>query len=335
MKACIRKNLELRTDVVVPTCSNLDIRVKVKAAALNPVDYKVGWPIFGPICSSDFAGIVDEVGPGVTDYKVGDEVYGVAGGSLAEYALTSTNRISSKPTTLTFGEAAALPVAYLTSVQAFTKYGGLKSGGRVLIIGASGGCGVAGIQVAKALGAKDIVGVCSGRNVDFVKSVGATEVVDYTKHNVLEHFKGEDGNVKESDKFDVIYDAATGSGGGEDYLALSRPLLREASAENQHGQYVAINGNGFRWLRSYTIGLPRNEHLFFMNPSPDDFKTLSALIDEQKTVTESPIANFKPIIARTFSLTQDDVTEAFELLKSRRTVGKIVFDMEESNDTLE
>ena len=72
-----------------------------------------------------------------------------------------------------------------------------------------------------------------------------------------------------------------------------------------------------------------------MNPSPDDFKTLSALIDEQKTVTESPIANFKPIIARTFSLTQDDVTEAFELLKSRRTVGKIVFDMEESNDTME
>ena len=236
MKVVLRKNLVFKNDYRSPKLSNTTVLVKIKATALNPVDYKFGWPLFGPVICTDFSGVIEEVGADVTGLSVGDEVYGWGDGALAEYIVVPPNTVSLKPSCLTFAEAAALPVVYLTGLQAYLNYGGLKEGGRVLIIGASGGTGIAGIQLAKALGASDIVGVCSGRNEELVKSLGATEVIDYTKHNLLDYFKEEDGSVAESKKFDVVYDVATGSGGGEDYLALSRPLLREATDGTQHGQ---------------------------------------------------------------------------------------------------
>ena len=136
-----------------------------------------------------------------------------------------------------------MPCVYRTGLQSLRDYGKMKEGSRVLIIGAGGGCGLAGLQVARALGAKDIVGVCSGRNEALVREQGATEVVDYTKADVLEHYSDQEGKVVEENKFDVVYDCASGSGGGENYKEKSIALLKD------EGQYVAINGSLMMWLR--------------------------------------------------------------------------------------
>ena len=234
MRAVLRKTLTLKTDYKVPECSSSNLRVQIKAAAINPVDYKLGWPIFGPISGLDFAGVVDQVGQNVKDFKVGDEVYGMADGSLADYAVVRPDKISHKPKSLTFPEAAALPVAYLTSYQALRVNGSLE-GRKVIVIGASGGCGIAGVQLAKLMGASKIYGVCSGKNADLVKSLGVDEVIDYTKQNLLEYFKVASDDLSDEDKIDLIYDTATGSGGGEDYLAQSKPLLFVGTNSKKNG----------------------------------------------------------------------------------------------------
>jgi NADPH:quinone reductase-like Zn-dependent oxidoreductase len=141
-----------------------------------------------------------------------------------------------------------------------------------------------------------------------VREHGAAEVVDYTKENLLEHFK----DAEDSSKFDVIYDAATGSGAGEDYKAQSLQLLR--SAGERHGQYVAINGAAGMWLRHFTIGQKKDQHLVLMDVNTADLEHLATL-------------DLKPVIARQLPLSAEAVKEGFELLRSRRAVGKIVFDM--------
>ncbi len=120
-----------------------------------------------------------------------------------------------KPVTATFAQAAAMPTAYLTGLQGLRDKGGLKAGDKVLVIGASGGCGLAGISLAKHLGAKEIVAVCSGKNKAVVRERGATKVVDYTTEDL--------GNASDLPKnsFDLVYDTASGSGAGEDYMPLS------------------------------------------------------------------------------------------------------------------
>ena len=140
-------------------------------------------------------------------------------GSLAQCAVASQDEIAKKSSKLSFPEAAALPVTYLTSLQSLRDYGKLTEGGRLLVIGASGGCGISSLQLAKVLKASDIVGVCSGKNEAIVRENGATDVIDYTKTDIIAHFKGEEKEKTIPDvcKFDVVYDAATGSGAGEDY----------------------------------------------------------------------------------------------------------------------
>merc|ERR1712002_264104 len=130
-------------------------------------------------------------------------------GSLAEITVAKSDEIAAKPSSITFTEAAAMPVTFLTSLQALRDYGKVEKNDRVLVIGASGGCGISAVQLARVLGAGDIVGVCSGRNAEFVKSMGATHVVDYTKEDIVSYCQGEDGAIEESMKFDVVYDAAT------------------------------------------------------------------------------------------------------------------------------
>jgi len=296
-----------------PSCGSNEVLIHVKAGAINPVDYKLG-RLLGPVVGLDVAGVVDQVGDKVTSFKVGDEVYGTVSGSLADYVSAKPETLGLKPSSISFVEAAAMPVAYMTGLQSIRDYGGLKEGGRILIVGASGGCGLAGLQVARALGAGHIVGVCSGKNEALVKQHGAHEVIDYTKGDILDHF----GDVDEALKFDVVYDAATGSGGGEDYKSKSEKILCNKTEEKQHGQYVAINGAPTMWLRTFTIGQKKNEHLMMMNINTADLDILSGLVDEGK---------LKPVIAENLSLTDEDVKKGFELQKSRRAVGKIVFDM--------
>lgn len=333
MRAVIREwgNLVFKSAYAIPSHGNKDVLVRIHAAAINPVDYKAPKIILGPIAGLDFSGVVESVGTSVTQFNKGDEVYGKVKGSLADYAVANPDEIAIKPKSISFAEAAAMPVTYLTSLQALRDYGGLKENGRVLVIGASGGCGIAALQLAKSMGAGHIAAVCSGKNSELVKSHGADEVIDYTKHNVVNYYRGntEDGEIPNAQKFDVIYDAASNSGAGEDYRPCSAQLLcqDDKEANKKHGQYVAINGGIDMWLRLFTIGQKKNHHLFLTNTNTADLNTLSNLTDNGWNGKDGGQNKLSPIIAKLFSFSAENVEKAFELLKSRRVVGKIVFDM--------
>ena len=332
MKAAVisRGNISFKSDYKKPKCGADNILVRIKAAGINPVDYKVGWPIKGPVTGIDFAGVVEEKGEKVGDeFKVGDEVYGgTFNGSLAEYAITPLVGVAHKPKSISFVEAAAMCTTYMTSLQSLRNFGKLCKDDRVLVIGASGGCGTAGIQVAKSMGAKDIVGVCSGKNEEFVKSLGATDVIDYTKQTIKDYCLNESGAINPELQFDVIYDAATNSGGGEDYKNISIELLKPATADKKHGQYVAINGSRDMWIRMYTIGFKANQHMMLTKQNPEDLKHLTKLVDDGWTNSEGVQEFLKPVIAEELPFTAEAVEKGFDLLKSRRAKGKIVFKMD-------
>jgi len=314
--------------VTVPAPRRGQILVKVRAAAINPVDYKLpryahwlGKPtasteiylnrlMGGLVAGFDFSGVVEEIGSGVEQFSVGQAVYGTCKGSLAEFAVAEVDNVAGVPSEVGWEQAAALPVAYLTSLQSLRDYGKLAAGARLLVLGASGGCGLAALQLARHTGAATIVAVCSGRNAEVVREHGATEVVDYTEQDILARYQDGDGNVKEEDKFDVVYDAATASGAGEDYRGRALKLLRPA------GQYVAINGSPGMWLRTFTIGHSQGQHLVLMKSNTADLQLLAGLLGK---------GEIKPVLAKTLPFTKEAVQEGFELLQSRRTVGKITF----------
>ncbi|EGZ12574.1 hypothetical protein PHYSODRAFT_516119 [Phytophthora sojae] len=172
-----------------------ELRVKIFSAAVNPVDYKL--VTYGPHIlphaptaenpfrvGFDMAGKVVEVGSHVKDYKVGDEIFAMPGfvsfGTFGEYINIETKYVAPKPSSMSWNEAAGVPLAGQTSWQALVTYGKLQKGQRVLILGGSSGTGVFGIQIAKALGA-EVITTCSHRNVELVKSLGADQIIDYTK----------------------------------------------------------------------------------------------------------------------------------------------------------
>jgi NADPH:quinone reductase-like Zn-dependent oxidoreductase len=186
--------LELRT-VETPLPGEGQVRVRVHAASVNPADWHLirGEPALvrliagvrapkDPRVGGDFAGAVEAVGPGVTGFAVGDEVFGVAVGSFGELALAKVARIAPKPERLTFAQAACLPIAGCTALQALCDHAHLDEGDRLLVIGAAGGVGSLAVQIAKARGA-EVTGVCSTPNIDFVRSLGADVVVDYTRNH--------------------------------------------------------------------------------------------------------------------------------------------------------
>ena len=163
--------------------------------------------------------------------------------------------------------------------------------------------------------------VCSERNVELVKSLGATEVVDYTKTTLAESLTV-GGVVTEEKKFDLIYDCATNSGGGENYYTISKGLLK--STAERHGQYVAINGSPGFWLRAMTGLMCRpNEHLFTMQKNTKEFTELASIMDG-----EGGNEPLKPIIQDELPFNEASLKEGFDKLKTRRAVGKIVFNMD-------
>jgi NADPH:quinone reductase-like Zn-dependent oxidoreductase len=178
-----------------PEVKETEIRVRVRAAALNAGDYfsvrgspwlvrlMVGFPKpKNYILGWDVAGDVDEVGKNVKRFHPGDTVFGSCQGALAEYACAAEEQFAIKPTNLTFEQAAAVPTAALTALQGLRDAGKVQAGQRVLINGASGGVGTFAVQIAKSLGA-EVTGVCSTRNVDLVRSLGADHVIDYTQED--------------------------------------------------------------------------------------------------------------------------------------------------------
>jgi NADPH:quinone reductase-like Zn-dependent oxidoreductase len=201
------ENLQLR-DIEKPTPSENEVLVHVRAASVNPVDghtIRGGWlmrPMSGmrkpknTRFGTDFAGVVEAVGKDVTNFKSGDEVFGAKNGAVADYICVKSERaVVAKPSNITFEQAGSVAVAALTALQGLRDKGRIQSGQKVLINGASGGVGTFAVQIAKAFGA-DVTAVCSTRNIDLVKSIGADHVIDYTKEDF----------TKTDQRYNMLYD---------------------------------------------------------------------------------------------------------------------------------
>ena len=219
-----------------PVPQETQVLVRVKAASVNPLDWHMirGTPYVMRLDSGlrkpavtrtgvDFAGVVEAVGRQVSRFKVGDEVFGGRTGALAEYIVVSADRaIVHKPANITFDQAAAVAVAGLTALQGIRDRGQVRKGQRVLINGASGGVGTFAVQIAKQLGA-EVTGVCSTRNVDLVRSLGADHVIDYTK----------DDFTTRTGAYDVLLDNVG-----------NRPLSACRRVLSPNGRYVLVGGGG-------------------------------------------------------------------------------------------
>jgi NADPH:quinone reductase-like Zn-dependent oxidoreductase len=213
------------TDVQKPTPSENQVLIKVVAAAANPLDWhrmraqpflvRLGdgfWKPNDPRLGADIAGRVEAVGKNVTEFKPGDEVFGAVGaGGFAEYVCTREKNLALKPANVSFEQAAATPVVGFTAIQGFRHAGGIRAGGKVLVNGAAGGIGTFAVQFAKSCGA-EVTGVCSTRNLEFVCSIGADHVVDYTREDF----------TRTGQQYDLIY-CAIGNRSAFDYRRALKP----------------------------------------------------------------------------------------------------------------
>ena len=290
------------------------VLVRVRAASLNRADWYalVGVPLAARATmgvrrpkergiGTDFAGVVEAIGKDVTDLKPGDEVYGARTGALAEY-VSVRKGVSPKPANLTFEEASALPVAALTALQGLRDKGQLQQGRRVLVNGAAGGVGTFTVQIAKALGAAEVTAVCSTRNVELVRSLGADDVVDYTQEDF----------TRRGRTYDLIADVA----GGRSWSALKRVLEPEGTlvivgAPLGGGLLGPLRGIGGLWLGT-RFG-SRKGVFFIAKVDKPDLATLRELVEAGKV---------RPIVERRYEL--DEVADAFRYLGSGHVQGKLV-----------
>jgi NADPH:quinone reductase-like Zn-dependent oxidoreductase len=250
------------------------------------------------ITGVDAAGVVEAVGKDVTDLRPGDEVFGGRGGSCAEFVAGKT--FVPKPANLTFEQAAAVPMAAITALQGLRDKGGLKAGQSLLINGASGGVGTFAVQIAKAFGA-EVTGVCSTRNVELVRSIGADHVIDYTAEDFTRLGK----------RYDVILDTV----GNHSATAVRRAL-------NPHGTYVMVGGEAKgvlggmdRLARAMVLSRFVSQRMrpLMANLNKDDLLVLKELIEEGKVT---------PVIEKTYALR--DVPEAIRHVEAGHVRGKVV-----------
>ena len=302
-------------DKPVPLDNQLLIRVR--AVSINPLDwhYMEGTPYIGRLpefgllepktgrLGVDYAGTVEAVGKKITEFKPGDEVFGNRFGAFAEYVVASDKGLTFKPAALTFEQAASLPVAGLTALQGVRDYGKTQPGQKVLINGASGGVGTFAVQIAKTFGA-EVTGVCSGRNVELVRSLGADHVIDYTKEDF----------TKRPERYDLILDNV-----GNQSLSRFRGSLTPT------GKYVVIGGGGIndsRWtgplngVIKMLILKPFVTQELRMMLADVNRKDLNALADLVQA------GKMKPAIDRTYPLSQ--LRDAMAYLEQGHARGKVV-----------
>ena len=305
------------SEIEVPAITENQILVKVRAVSINPADWHFmrGTPYLVRLQSGvlkpkkgsfglDMAGIVESVGASVLEFKVGDEVYGESMGALSEFAVFSQNSLAKKPATLNYEQAAAVPMAGFTALQALRDKARVKAGQRVLIVGASGGVGTFAIQIAKAFGA-NVTGVCSTGNVELVKSIGADRVIDYTKEDF---FTG-------VDKYDVIVMTA-----GNYTLKQLRAALDSHGTLVQAGDSSGVKatfGMGFVFgmIRMLLISKFTKQEMpaFLAKRSKADLIVLTDLIESGKLM---------PVIDRSYPMAQ--VTEAVYYLETGHARGKVI-----------
>jgi len=303
------------TEVEKPVPKDSEVLVKVQAASVNAYDwhFMTGSPILVRVSGSglrrpkdprlgvDLAGRVEAVGSAVTQFHVGDEVFGRGAGAFAEYACAREDRIALKPATLSFEAAAAVPIAALTALGALRDSGQIQPGQRVLIHGASGGVGTFAVQLAKVFGA-DVTAVCSTKHLDLACSLGADEVIDYTREDV----------TKSRQRYDLIL----GVNGYHSIVAYRRIL-------HQTGIYVMVGATNARVLRAalqamllgrlLSRGGKRKIVLHSANPTQKDLAFLRELLEAGKLI---------PVIDRTYPLRE--TAEAFRYLEEGHPGGKVV-----------
>jgi NADPH:quinone reductase-like Zn-dependent oxidoreductase len=300
-------------DVDVPTPAEGEVLIRVRAASVNPVEWHLvrGEPLLirliaglrapkDPFLGGDGAGVVEAVGAGVTDLAIGDEVFGTTSGSFAELARAKSDRLARKPAQLTFEQAAAIPVAGCTALQALRDHGHLEAGQRVLIVGAAGGVGTFAVQIAKALGA-EVTGVCSTGNVDFVRALGADHVVDYTRE-------------EPAGAYDVVLQVA-----GNRSLPELRRLL------TGHGTLVIVGTGVGREGKGGLLG-PVTRMAKARLASRKNGKRVATFIAKVRTADLETVAQLvTPHVERTYPLAE--AASALADIEGGHTRGKIVVEI--------
>ena len=305
-------------DVQKPSPKDNEVLLKVRAASVNPLDAGLmkGKPhsfrlLFGlrkPRLTRpgvDVAGQVEAVGRNVTQFKPGDEVFGSCRGAFAEHACTQESKLVIKPANVTFEQAASVPVGALTALQGLREKAHIQARQKVLINSAAGGVGTFAVQIAKSFGA-EVTGVCSPRNVDLVRLIGADHVIDYTQQDFTES----------GQRYDVIFDCYVNHA-----LSACRRVL------NPEGTYVMVGGPAKRW----TIGIlapivkalvlspfvSQKFVVFIARSRREDLAIISELMATGKIT---------PVIDRRYRLSE--VPEAIRYLEQRHARGKVIITFE-------
>jgi NADPH:quinone reductase-like Zn-dependent oxidoreductase len=333
MKAVVYTNygspdvLEIR-DVKKPVPNDDQILIKVRAAAVNPLDWHFmeGTPYImramgvglrkpkDPRLGVDYAGTVEAVGKNPAaagQFKPGDEVFGGKTGAFAEYVCARADRaIALKPANITFEQAASVPIAAITALQALRDKGKVQAGQKVLINGASGGVGTFAVQIAKSFGA-DVTGVCSTRNLDLVRSLGADHVIDYTKEDF----------TKGDERYDVILDNVG-----------TQPLSGFRHALQPKGICVMIGGGGPN--DGGLIG-PMGRPIVALLMSPFISQKMGMMMAELNKEDLTILGDLmqsgkvKPVIDRTYPLSQ--IAEAMRYLEAGHARGKVIITVGQDN----
>jgi len=300
-------------EVAQPEMKANQVLVRVKAVSINAGDVFAmrgkPWPIRltagfpkpkNYVLGFDLAGVVEAAGSSVTQFHPGDEVYAACSGALAEYVSVAEDKLALKPANLTFEQAAAIPTAAITALKGLRDVGKLQAGQKVLINGASGGVGTFAVQITKALGA-EVTGVCSARNVDMVRSLGADDVVDYTRKDLTQNGR----------RFDLILDNVA-SHSFSDLMRVLTPL----------GLIVPNSGHS---------GMGYVFKAFLLSPFLRQLGSVYLAVPNGKDLTQLKewleTGKVKPVIERTYPLCE--APEAFRYLDKEHARGKVVITVAE------
>ena len=282
-KGKLGKVIEVK-DLEQPVPKDNEVLIRVHAASVNPLD----WRMKSPRPGVDVAGQVAAVGATVTQFKPGDAVFGAGRGTFAEYACAAATKLAPKPEGVSFEQAAALPIAGLTALQGLRDKGNLQPGQKVLINGAAGGIGTFAVQIAKSFGA-DVTGVCSTKNIELVRSLGAGRVIDYTHEDF----------TLDSQRYDLLLDNV----GNRTLSAMKRVLSPNgkcvmAGAPKELWAVFARIFKAFAW----SLFFKPKCRFFVAKINPDDLTTLCGLIEAGK---------MNPVIDRRYPLTETAAAIAY------------------------
>lgn len=321
MKAAVRDRFGLPAEVVElrevekPVPADDEVLVGVRAASINISDWYgvVGRPWVGRVSTGlrkpkekrlgvDYAGTVEAVGRNVTDFAPGDEVFGGRTGAYAEYVAARADRaIVKKPGNVTFEDAAAVPVAGVTALQALRDKGGLQHGQKVLVHGASGGVGTCAVPIAKALGA-EVTAVCGTKNVELARSLGADRVIDYTREDF----------ARSGERYDLLIDIA----GTRSWSACKRVLKPDATVVVVGGPRKNRLLGPIGHVAGMRVGALRSSQdivFFLAQLTKADMETLRRMLESGQV---------KPVVTRTFPLSE--IGEALRYFGEAHPPGKVV-----------